>query len=308
MKIEEIKYGISGIYQIIFDNDKSYIGLSNDIRRRIIEHYGKDLREHPELPISKAILKHKTKDILILERIDAENRNLLQEREKYWIAYYNTFKDKTKGYNKTPGGDGAAAGIYNNSASINQEQLDTIIDLLLNSNLTYEEIKDKVKCSCTNIITGINMGYHYRNNKYTYPLRKKDIKRKELENKQSKFYNNKELLLKIIQDLKNPQLSFKEISALYGISTSVLTLINTGKKYRQDIEQYPLRGKNANQKRIFSDEEMAFIKNALQNTQISMTEVAKKVHCGDRKVIAAINQGLRQKQENWEYPLRKNKI
>ena len=83
MKLEEIKHGISGIYQIIFDNDKSYIGLSNDIRRRMIEHYGRDLKQSPELLISKAIKKHKTKDIIILEEIDSNNRSLMKEREKY---------------------------------------------------------------------------------------------------------------------------------------------------------------------------------------------------------------------------------
>lgn len=58
MKIKEIEYGLSGIYKIIFDNEKVYIGLSNDIRRRMIEHYGRDLKDHPDLLISKAIIKH----------------------------------------------------------------------------------------------------------------------------------------------------------------------------------------------------------------------------------------------------------
>lgn len=84
-----------------------------------------------------------------------------------------------------------------------------------------------------------------------------------------------------------------------------MTLINTGKKYRKDNETYPLRSKNANQKRIFSDKEMEFIKNALQNSKMSMADIAREVNCGDRKTISNINQGLRQKQENWEYPLRK---
>jgi hypothetical protein len=35
-----------------------------------------------------------------------------------------------------------------------------------------------------------------------------------------------------------------------------------------------------------------------------MTEIGKIIKC-DRKVIAAINNGERQKQENWSYPLRK---
>ena len=305
MQLQEIKHGTSGIYQIIFDNDKSYIGLSNDIRRRMVEHCGKDLRDHPELPISRAIKTHKIKDIVILEEIDADDREKLKEREIYWIKYFGTFEDKSKGYNLTPGGDGASHGVYNTSASLSQEQLDKIIDLLLNSSLTYEEIKNIVKCNNIKIITGVNTGEHYRNDKYTYPLRKKDIKRFELENKQSKFYNNEELLNKIIEALKNPQLSLKEISSLYDVSESTLILINAGKKYKMDSEVYPLRAKNANQKRIFSEEEMTLIKYLLQNTRKSMTEIATAVNCGDRKTISAINQGTRQKREDWEYPLRK---
>lgn len=50
---------------------------------------------------------------------------------------------------------------------------------------------------------------------------------------------------------------------------------------------------------------MTFIKDSLQNTKMSMSDIAKEVKCGDRKTIAAINQGLRQRQDNWDYPLRK---
>ena len=44
MKLEETTYDISGIYKIIFDNDKIYIGRTNSLRRRMIEHIGKELR------------------------------------------------------------------------------------------------------------------------------------------------------------------------------------------------------------------------------------------------------------------------
>ena len=120
MKLKEIEYGLSGIYKITFDNDKVYIGLSNDIRRRMIEHYGRDLKEYPNLLISQAIMKHKTKDIEIIEYIDENDRELLKEREIYWIAYYNSYLDRTKGYNMTPGGDGVLKGIYNNASYISQ--------------------------------------------------------------------------------------------------------------------------------------------------------------------------------------------
>lgn len=81
MKLEETKYNTSGIYKITFDNNKIYIGRTNSLRRRMIEHVGKDVREHPELPISKAIKKHKIIDISILEEIPAEDIEKQKERE-----------------------------------------------------------------------------------------------------------------------------------------------------------------------------------------------------------------------------------
>ena len=295
---------MSGIYRIVFDNNKSYIGLTNDLRRRMVEHLGKDIRQHPNLLISKAIKKHSIKNIELLEKIEPNDREKLKERERYWIAFYNTFNNINQRYNTTPGGDGASEGIYNVSASVNQEQLNLIINLLLTSNLTYEEIIDKLNISITrNVIRGINAGTHYKNPKLKYPLREKRLERYGFENKTSKFYNNESLLKDIINALKNPQISYDEISQLYNISKSSLTLINTGKKYKQVDLQYPLRPKNANQKRFFSKEEMLYIKKALQNKE-TMQSIASKLNC-DRKVISDINCGKRQKQLDWEYPLNK---
>lgn len=44
MNFNETTHSMSGIYRIVFDNNKSYIGLTNDLRRRMIEHLGKDIR------------------------------------------------------------------------------------------------------------------------------------------------------------------------------------------------------------------------------------------------------------------------
>ena len=67
MNFNETTHSMSGIYRILFENEKSYIGLTNDLRRRMIEHLGKDVREHSELPINKAIKKYSIKDIILLE-------------------------------------------------------------------------------------------------------------------------------------------------------------------------------------------------------------------------------------------------
>ena len=304
MKLEETKYNTSGIYKITFDNNKIYIGRTNSLRRRMIEHAGKDVREHPELPISKAIKKHKIIDISILEEIPAEDIEKQKEREQYWIAKYNSFLDKTVGYNSSMGGDGADFGIYNQSASIkSQNTLDKIIDLLLNTNLTYDEICEKIGISNRNIIRGINSGTHYYNDQLDYPLRKKDIKRTELENKQSKFYNNQQLLLDIIEALKNPMLSLEEISQIYDTSISIISLINTGKKYKLDGITYPIRYKNQSRLKLFSNEELIEIKEMLLNRKYTMTNIGQKFNV-DRKVISDINIGKRQKQTDWSYPIR----
>jgi hypothetical protein len=184
MQLNEITYDMSGIYKITFDNNKIYIGRTNSLKRRMNEHLGKDIREHPELTISKAILAHKIIDVSLIEELDPFDFQKHKEREIYWINKYNSFLDKTIGYNENEGGEGADYGIHNVSASItSQEQLDRIIDMLLNSNLTYQEICKKENLSGRSIIASINSGKHYFNPNLKYPLREERINRYEFENK-----------------------------------------------------------------------------------------------------------------------------
>ena len=86
-----------GIYKITKkSNGKSYVGQSNDINRRFDEHKYKK-----ELAIDQAIQKYGVAafDFEILEECLLEE---LDSREKYWIAYFNTFKGF--GYNCNEGG------------------------------------------------------------------------------------------------------------------------------------------------------------------------------------------------------------
>lgn len=308
MKLQEIEYGLSGIYKIIFDNDKVYIGLSNDVRRRMIEHYGRDLKDYPDLLISKAIIKHQTKDIEIIEYIDGNDRKKLQEREIYWIAYYNSYLDRSKGYNMTPGGDGGSWGFYNNASYISEEDLNKIINLLQNSILTYDEIAD-LTYSSKSIVQHINLGIHYRMDNIDYPIRKVRTERYDLDNKHSAFYGREDELLLLIQDLKDDILSYLELEEKYNIKTTTLSMINQGKKCRIDGEVYPIRktDKGRAARRIFTQEELNLIKDLLTSSQKSMVEISKILAC-DSKVISNINSGARQPQEGWDYPLRKQPL
>lgn len=88
-----------GIYMI--KNKKTnqiYIGQSNNIEQRWIYHCNATQKKQY---IDRAIKKY-GKDSFSFDII--EETNNLNEREKYWIKFYNTYKNKNH-YNLTPGGD-----------------------------------------------------------------------------------------------------------------------------------------------------------------------------------------------------------
>ena len=97
-----------GIYKIINKiNGHSYIGQSVDIERRIKHHFNNAFNNSSsnteyDKTLYRAIRKYGKEnfDVIILEEC---SQSSLNEREKYWIEYFDTFKN---GYNETVGGDG----------------------------------------------------------------------------------------------------------------------------------------------------------------------------------------------------------
>lgn len=101
-----------GIYKITNTiNNKCYIGQSINIEIRWKQHI-----------YESKILQHKYKIYLAMNQYGIDNfifeileecpldKNILNEREKYWIKYYNSFED---GYNMTLGGQGEDSYKYN---------------------------------------------------------------------------------------------------------------------------------------------------------------------------------------------------
>lgn len=86
-----------GIYKITKkENGKSYIGQSNNIERRFSEHKNRN-----EMAIDIAIQKYGI-DAFTFEIIEECSLEQLDEKEIYWISYYNTYDGF--GYNCGPGG------------------------------------------------------------------------------------------------------------------------------------------------------------------------------------------------------------
>lgn len=95
------------IYKIVnIVNSKIYIGKTySSIQERWKEHCKDYTRKNQEnRPLYRAMNKYGIEKfyIEIVEEVDTLVNNL-EERERYWIEYFNSFK---KGYNATLGGDG----------------------------------------------------------------------------------------------------------------------------------------------------------------------------------------------------------
>lgn len=90
------------IYKITNDiNDKIYIGKTEfNIEKRFQEHIKDSEKLYKNRPLYNAMNKYGIEHFKI-ELIEETNNT--EEREKYWISYYNSYSN---GYNATLGGDG----------------------------------------------------------------------------------------------------------------------------------------------------------------------------------------------------------
>lgn len=86
-------------------NNKIYIGITNQGAGVRYLHHLYEARSGSPFPIHNAIRKY-GKNNFTLEIVElCETSEILKEREKYWIAFYNS-TDRSIGYNMTEGGDG----------------------------------------------------------------------------------------------------------------------------------------------------------------------------------------------------------
>lgn len=84
-------------------NGKNYIGQT---KRTVEIRWKEHLREKDNAPIHKAIQKYGENNFFVTVLEECEN-HLLNEREIYWINYYDSYNGH-KGYNATKGGQNIA--------------------------------------------------------------------------------------------------------------------------------------------------------------------------------------------------------
>lgn len=203
---------MQGIYKITNKiNKSSYIGKSNNIERRFKDHQHLAFTEnHKEYDktLYNAFRKYGLNnfDFEIIEIL--EDYSISGEREKYWIAYYDTYNN---GYNESLGGDGGSSighcsGEDNGRAKLTQ--LD-VIDIRtkyqkgISKNECYQSYKNKISLSG---FTRVWNGQTWKNimpEVYTEENKQKNLKiGRGISSKRRRLFTDEEIL-EIRQAKKN---------------------------------------------------------------------------------------------------------
>lgn len=154
-----------GIYKFTNKlNDKSYIGQSIHIERRFQEHCQTALR-NPKTIFHYALKKYGIENFTF-EVIEYCNEEELDNKEIYYINYYNTLSPK--GYNIQVGGK--------DSHIVPEDWVIDLQNLLANHNNTQslKEIAEEYGISVRNLYR-INQGEIWFDKNRSYPLRPKPI-------------------------------------------------------------------------------------------------------------------------------------
>lgn len=184
---------MQGIYKITnIINNKCYIGKSKDIENRWQYHkdYKNNAREYNK-PLYKAPRKYGVENFNFEIIEELSDYSISDEREKYWIKYYNSYG--TDGYNATTGGEG---GLIKKTSKLSEEDVINIRKIYAECELTaaevYPQYKDKIsKRGFQAVWTGQNwkdimIEIYTQENKYKHTLlnRKREgkIRKGEIDN------------------------------------------------------------------------------------------------------------------------------
>ncbi len=260
-------------------NGHCYIGQTNNFERRKREHLSTSFNpnscSYNDL-IHKKIREYGIENftIEVLETIYSNDREIANEREQYWIKYYQSFRDTGKGYNSNDGG-----GAQNHSSVLSSDELQEVKRMIKNKESFYD-IEKKFNISAS-FISSINHGVYFRDENETYPL--------------CQYYKKDEEYDDLIDLLINSNLKLTEIAKQLNLGYSTVKKINQGTLRKGLYPSYPIR------KNIYPKAIKAI--NLLQTTELSNKEIAQEVGYSEEN-IRRINLGEIHHQDNLTYPLR----
>lgn len=203
----------TGIYKITNQiNKKIYIGQAQDIQRRWRDHRtdAKNCTDSKNLknPLYQDIKKYGI-DNFIFEIIETCSLEELNDKERYWISYYDSFHN---GYNRTEGGQNAA-----HSNKMTDTLFESIIYDLKNTFLSTEDIGKKNNIS-GRMVRDINNGISWKKDYLTYPIRESLIiiqqKEKEKKKKERQLTNPDFLAKQHVKEIEKNRLHNLDLAKL----------------------------------------------------------------------------------------------
>ena len=270
-------------------NEKTYVGQSINAEQRFLQH----CKNNKSL-IGKEILEYGKENFIfkILEK-QIENYN---EREKYWISYYNTIFPF--GYNLTSGGENPPVlkGCDHPNSNLKKETLEQIFYDLEFSKDSLSKIAEKYKTS-KRIVLGINKAERYFISNKDYPIRKNP-------NPIGKIKN--EILTEIKFLLEENYLMDREIAELYDLEYHAIQRINHGQCFYDKNITYPIRKYKIPANRL-EPEVVDEIIDLIINTSLSLREIGRIYNKTHSIIINIKNGSSKIYYRNYlNYPLRPN--
>lgn len=257
----------SGIYKITDKrNNKIYIGRAVNLQNRKWRHY---CYTHPEdylessllseisMEIHKAMMESRNKNDFIFEVVEECSEEKLNEREQYYIKYYDCIIPK--GYNKTKGGNSFPhlSGEKHPNHKITLEEANKIKFMLKNKK-TVEDIIKEIPKATMGIISHINTGRTWKEPNITYPISRL--------NGLIKF--DDELVMEIRRKREEGKTA-TELSKEYNTSVSTITSICNGNTHKD----LPILRTNIIKNNHFSEEEVEFFRQQYYINNISIKEL-----------------------------------
>ena len=268
-----------------------YVGQTSNLKRRRYQHeitdpYHEKVKEY-NFPLSRGIRKYGMEEYECIVLEDNIPEDEIDDREKYWINYYDTYEDP-QGYNLTPGGKSG-----NRYYKFEKNVID-MSKYLIKEKRPFLEIKEITGISIEHL-SEINTGKRHFDENEVYPLNIMTRGRKTTEEEVNNIY----ILL------KEGQLTIREISKKINVNESIISSINIGQCFKRENESYPLRQKVYSKTRhVLKENELMELINDLVNTTISFSELSKKYNIGIT-TVHNINKGRTRKKDSLLYPLRK---
>ena len=212
-------------------NKVVYVGQTTNLEYRHKQHikydpYNPNNREY-EYPLSRGIRKYGEDEYELIILEDDLKLDQLNDREIYWIKYYNTYFD---GYNQSTGGANPTKPIFDDNL------IDLVIEMLKDYKNSFQDICNKTGLSMTHIYN-INVGKRRKRDNIQYPIRPNNITGTR------GLKISPEQNIEIHYLLLNTSKQFKEIAKMYNCTAVTISRINKGltKIYKLKNYTYPLR-------------------------------------------------------------------